>query len=65
MTLVRAIIVEDSEDGLLLILRALKKGGFEVTYTRVKTASELAATLDEDNWQLVISDHPRRSRRSR
>lgn len=57
MSLVRAIIVEDSEDDLLLILRALKKGNFAVTHTRVQSAAELAAALDEDQWQLVIADH--------
>lgn len=37
MSLLRVIIVEDSEDDLLLLLRALKKGGYEPIYTRVET----------------------------
>lgn len=57
MTLIRAIIVEDSEDDLLLLLRALKKGGFETIYTRVETSEDLQKALSDDSWQLVISDH--------
>lgn len=57
MTLIRAIIVEDSEDDLLLILRALKKGGYETIYTRVETGADLRKALADSSWQLVISDH--------
>lgn len=57
MTLLRAIIVEDSEDDLLLLLRALKKGGFETVYTRVETREGLKEALDDSRWQLIISDH--------
>lgn len=57
MTLLRAIIVEDSEDDLLLLLRALKKGGFETIYSRVETEEELRTELIDPQWQLVISDH--------
>ncbi len=57
MTLIRAIIVEDSEDDLLLLLRALKKGGYEIIYTRVETSEDLEKALTDESWQLVISDH--------
>lgn len=57
MTLLRAIIVEDSDDDLQLILRALKKGGFDVIHTCVETEEGLKNALDNESWQLVISDH--------
>ncbi len=57
MTFLRAIIVEDSEDDLLLLLRALNKGGFEVAYTRVETRKDLQSALGDEKWQMVISDH--------
>ena len=57
MEIIRVIIVEDSEDDLLLLLRALKKGEFEPIYTRVETEEELRETLQDERWQLVISDH--------
>jgi len=57
MSLIRVIIVEDSEDDLLLILRALKKGGFDVIHTCVETEEGLKNALEDESWQLVISDH--------
>ncbi len=57
MSLVKLIIVEDSEDDLLLVLRALKKGGFDPVYTRVDTEEGLRKALEEEAWQMVISDH--------
>ncbi len=57
MTLLKVIIVEDSEDDLLLLLRALKKGGFEPIYTCVETKEGLQSALLEEKWQIVISDH--------
>jgi len=57
LTLLRAIIVEDSEDDLFLMVRVLKKGGFDVIYTRVDTVEDLHNALQDDKWQIVISDH--------
>lgn len=57
MALLRVIIVEDSEDDLLLLLRALKKGGYELIYTRVETREGLHDALQDPRWQIVISDH--------
>ncbi len=51
------IIVEDNEDDLLLILLALKKAGYAPNYTQVQTSIELEAALQEEQWQMVISDH--------
>lgn len=42
MELINVIIVEDSEDDLLLLLRALHKGGFEPVYSRVETKKALS-----------------------
>ena len=57
MERINVIIVEDSEDDLLLLLRALRKGGFEPFYSRVETKQALSDALDDDRWQIVISDH--------
>ena len=53
----RVIIVEDSDDDARLVLRALKQGGFDVTYERVETAETLQPLLEGREWDLVISDH--------
>ncbi|MGM0651532.1 MAG: response regulator [Bacillota bacterium] len=57
MNPLNVIIVEDSEDDLILILRALKKAGYQPSYTRVETAAGLKDALSDDKWQMVISDH--------
>ena len=53
---VRVLLVEDSEDDAKLVLRALRRGGFEPTYRRVQTATDLQAALSPDSWDVVISD---------
>ncbi len=57
MSLLRVIIVEDSEDDLLLLLRALKKGGYEPIYNHVETREGLQEALKDDRWEIIISDH--------
>src|SRR5215510_9541016 len=52
----RALIVEDSEDDALLLIRALEKGEFDVTSRRVETAAEMTAALDAEPWDIVFSD---------
>ncbi|HZG62853.1 MAG TPA: PAS domain S-box protein [Rubrobacteraceae bacterium] len=53
----RILIVEDSEDDTLLLLRQLRRGGYDLDHRRVDTASSMQAALDERTWDLVISDH--------
>src|SRR5258706_279456 len=54
---IRLLLVEDSEDDALLLLRELKRGGYEPTHERVATEAGLAAALDRQEWDLVIGDH--------
>jgi len=53
----KVLIVEDSEDDALLLLRRLRKGGYDPTWERVDTPQDMEAALDGDSWDLVISDH--------
>jgi PAS domain S-box-containing protein len=53
----RVIIVEDSEDDALLLIRELRKGGFRLDQVRVQTADELKEALRKSNWDVVISDY--------
>ena len=55
-TPLRVLIVEDSEDDAILILRELKRGFFEPTYERVDTAQAMGAALDNKTWDLIICD---------
>lgn len=56
-TPLRVLIVEDSEDDLVLLLDTLKRGGFDVTYRQVQSAEELKEALRAETWQIVISDY--------
>jgi len=53
----RILFVEDSADDAELVLRVLRKGGYEVVHERVETASGLAQALKESEWDLIISDY--------
>ena len=53
----RVLLVEDSEDDALLVLRMLRKGGYDPAWERVDTPQDMEAALDGGGWDLVISDH--------
>ena len=50
------LIIEDSEDDALLLLREVSRGGFDVRHERVDSPGGLAAALERQSWDLVISD---------
>lgn len=52
----RALVVEDSLDDADLLLRALRKGGYDVVSRRVETRAELRDALDGQLWDIVFSD---------
>lgn len=56
-TLLRVLIVEDSEDDALLLMRELKRGGYDPAFERVDTLEAMNATLDKQTWDIVICDH--------
>ncbi|NKB18252.1 MAG: response regulator, partial [Pseudanabaena sp. CRU_2_10] len=51
------LIVEDSEDDMLLMLRELRQGGYTLDYLRVDTATAMQAALDRQPWDIVIADY--------
>src|SRR5918912_1054356 len=53
----KVLLVEDSEDDALLLVRMLRRGGYDPAWERVETASAMEAALDGHRWDLVISDH--------
>lgn len=56
-TTLHVLLVEDSEDDAVLLLHALRKGGFEPLYERVDTAPAMSAALARKSWDIVIADH--------
>ena len=53
----RVLIVEDSEDDTLLVLRALKKGGYNPLYERVETSAAMKKALKEKQWDIILCDY--------
>ena len=53
----RVLSVEDNEDDTLLIMRELRHGGYACNYARVDDAASMAAALESQEWDVVISDH--------
>ena len=56
-TPLRALIVEDSEDDMLLLLAELRRGGYHVDHTRVESEEEMVAALEGPSWDIVIADY--------
>ncbi|MDA8084677.1 MAG: GAF domain-containing protein [Nitrospiraceae bacterium] len=53
----RVLIVEDSEDDALLLLRELRRGGYDPVYERVDAAGAMKAAFLHGQWDIVISDY--------
>ena len=53
----RLLLIEDSQDDAELLLRSLRRGGYELTAQRVASSEEVCAALDHSTWDLVISDY--------
>lgn len=52
----RVLIVEDSEDDALLLVEALREGGFTPSYRRVETEAVYRAALADEYWDVIIAD---------
>src|SRR5258708_1068025 len=50
------LIVEDSEDDAVMVLRELKQAGYDGDFKRVDRSDALKASLAARQWDLVISD---------
>ena len=53
----RVLMVEDSEDDVLLIIRELKRGGYNPVYEWVETATAMKNALQEKQWNIILCDY--------
>ncbi len=53
----RILIVDDSEDDALLIVRALRQAGYIPNYERVDAEASLLQALESRDWDIIIADH--------
>lgn len=56
-TLLRVLMVEDSEDDALLLIRTLKKSGYEPEIERVQTRKDMTLALANRPWDIVLCDY--------
>ncbi|MBI3783992.1 MAG: PAS domain S-box protein, partial [Deltaproteobacteria bacterium] len=56
VTPLRILLVEDAEDDGELILREVRRGGYDPVWKRVETEPELRAALTEAPWDLITCD---------
>ena len=53
----RVLIVDDSENDALLLVRELKRGGYESVYERVDTSEAMEKALANLEWDVIVSDY--------
>ena len=53
----RMLIIEDSEEDALLLVRRLERGGSNPIWKRVDTLKSLRAALGEETWDIAFSDY--------
>src|SRR5574341_450984 len=56
-THLRVRLVEGSEDDARLLLRELKRGGYDVEFERVETANAMKSALANQAWDLILCDY--------
>ena len=57
MSELRLLLVEDCESDAMLLLRELRRGGFEPRWRRVETPEAMLEALRDETWDAVVSDY--------
>jgi len=56
--LIKVLLIEDNEDDAVLVLRSLRQGDLQITSSRrVETAEALQESLNNSDWDVIISDY--------
>ena len=53
----RVLLIEDSEDDAVLILRELRKAGYTPLSERVETEYTMRSALSSQKWDIILSDY--------
>ncbi len=55
--LYRILMVEDTQDDALLIMRQVQKGDFDVQFERVETEAAFISALESQKWDIILCDY--------
>src|SRR5439155_1167265 len=55
-TTLNVLVIEDSEEDTLLMVRELTKAGYSVKFEQAHSAATLAAALAKGGWDIIFSD---------
>jgi two-component system cell cycle sensor histidine kinase/response regulator CckA len=53
---IRALLIEENEDTVALLLRALQRGGYEPQIRRVDSPTSMHLALQQEAWDIVLAD---------
>jgi PAS domain S-box-containing protein/putative nucleotidyltransferase with HDIG domain len=56
-TLLRVLIVDDSEDDARLIIRKLRTGDYDPKWERVDTSKAMKEALEHEEWDVILCDY--------
>jgi PAS domain S-box-containing protein len=56
-TTLKILLAEDSIDDEMLVIRHIRRSGYEVEHQRVETAPDMQSALQDGRWDTVISDY--------
>jgi len=54
---IRILIIEDNDNDKELLLLELRRGGYDPEYICVETEQAMNAALDQNQWDIIISDY--------
>ena len=57
MTVLRVLLVEDSEDDAFLLTRELQRANYKPIVLRVESGDSMTAALETQGWDVVVTDH--------
>ncbi len=57
ITSLRILIIDDSEDDAFLLVRALERNGYRISWERVDSEPAMMDSLASKDWDVVISDY--------
>ncbi len=52
----KVLIIEDSEEDVILLLRQLQKGGYDPVWRQIETSEAMLKALEKEEWDIILCD---------